>query len=238
MTGPVRVVIADDHALVRTGFRMILTANGIDVVGEAANGLEAIEVVRRTRPDVVLMDIRMPDLDGLQATARLLGGTPDGPCIVILTTFDLDEYVYAALRAGAAGFLLKDTTPEHLVLAVRTVRTGDALLAPTITRRLVERFARRPDQAGTITATTTTAALRRPPTDLTRRELEVLHLVAHGLSNAELATRLHLSEATVKTHVARVLAKLGLRDRVQAVVFAYETGLITPGEPPTLPTPP
>ncbi|MFI5911179.1 response regulator [Dactylosporangium sp. NPDC051541] len=202
---------------------MILAANGIDVVGEAADGLAAIDVVRRTRPDVVLMDIRMPDLDGLEATGRLVTGTPEDPCIIILTTFDLDEYVYAALRAGAAGFLLKDITPEHLVLAVRTVRSGDALLAPAVTRRLVERFARRPGPARPTDP-------RRGVAGLTRRELEVLHLVAQGLSNTELAARLFLSEATVKTHVARVLAKLGLRDRVQAVVFAYETGLVSPGE--------
>ena len=214
-----RVVVADDQALVRTGFRMILTANGIDVVAEATNGAEAIDAVRRTRPDVVLMDIRMPELDGLEATRRILTGADGEPRIIILTTFDLDHYVYAALAAGASGFLLKDVSPEHLVAAVRLVRSGDALLAPTITRRLVERFARRDEAAAT---------LHRDLAALTPRELEVLRLLAGGLSNAELAGRLHLSEATVKTHVARILAKLGLRDRVQAVVAAYETGLVTP----------
>jgi RNA polymerase sigma factor (sigma-70 family) len=217
-----RVVVADDQALVRTGFRMILTANGIEVVAEATNGTEAIEAVRRTRPDVVLMDVRMPELDGLEATRRILTGADGEPRVIILTTFDLDHYVYAALAAGASGFLLKDVSPEHLVAAIRLVRAGDALLAPTITRRLVERFARRDE---------TTAALHRDLAALTPRELEVLRLLARGLSNAELAGQLHLSEATVKTHVARILGKLGLRDRVQAVVVAYETGLVTPTSP-------
>ncbi len=220
MISPLRVVVADDQALVRTGFRMILTADGIEVVAEATNGAEAIDAVRRTRPDVVLMDIRMPEMDGLEATRRILTGNADEPRVIILTTFDLDHYVYAALSAGASGFLLKDVTPEHLVAAVRMVRSGDALLAPAITRRLVERFAgRHPD----------TATLHRDLAALTPRELEVLRLLAQGLSNAELAARLHLSEATVKTHIARILAKLGLRDRVQAVVVAYETGLVSPG---------
>jgi DNA-binding NarL/FixJ family response regulator len=220
------VVVADDQALVRTGFRMILTAGGIEVVGEATNGLEAVEAVRRTRPDVVLMDIRMPELDGLEATRRILASSSEVPRVVILTTFDLDHYVYAALTAGASGFLLKDVTPEHLVAAVRLVRTGDALLAPVITRRLVERFARRdPDDA----------AIHRDLAALTARELEVLRLLAQGLSNAELAARLHLSEATVKTHVARILGKLALRDRVQAVVLAYRTGLVTPDAPSMTP---
>ncbi|MFI9008064.1 response regulator [Actinosynnema sp. NPDC053489] len=220
MSGPLRVVVADDQVLVRTGFRMILTADGIDVVGEATNGLEAVDAVRRTVPDVVLMDIRMPELDGLAATRRILSGAGPGPRVIILTTFDLDHYVYAALSAGASGFLLKDVTPEHLVASVRMVRSGDALLAPAITRRLVERFADRDEGA---------AAPHRDLAALTPRELEVLRLLARGLSNAELAATLHLSEATVKTHVARILAKLGLRDRVQAVVVAYETGLVTPG---------
>ncbi|MFD8871884.1 response regulator [Streptomyces sp. NPDC059590] len=220
MTGPLRVVVADDQALVRTGFTMILAADGIDVVAAVADGGEAVEAVRRTRPDVVLMDIRMPEMDGLEATRRILTGVPGEPRVIILTTFDLDHFVYAALSAGASGFLLKDVTPEHLVAAVRMVRSGDALLAPAITRRLVERYARRdPD----------TAALHRDLAALTPREAEVLRLLAQGLSNAELAARLHLSEATVKTHVARILAKLGLRDRVQAVVVAYETGLVSPG---------
>jgi len=216
---PPRVVVADDQALVRTGFRMILAADGIEVVAEATDGGEAVDAVRRTRPDVVLMDIRMPDVDGLEATRRILTGAPGEPRVIILTTFDLDHYVYAALTAGASGFLLKDVTPEQLVAAVRLVRTGDALLAPAITRRLVARFARRdPD----------TATLHRDLAALTPRELEVLRLMADGLSNAELAAHLHLAEATVKTHVARILAKLGLRDRVQAVVVAYRTGLVTP----------
>ena len=222
MTNALRVVVADDQALVRSGFRMILTAAGIDVVAEAATGAEAIDAVRRTRPDVVLMDIRMPEMDGLEATRRILAdaGAGDAPRVIILTTFDLDQYVYAALSAGASGFLLKDVTPEHLVDAVRTVRAGDALLSPTITRRLVQRFA----QPGTDAP----AAMHRDLRSLTARETEVLRMLASGLSNAELAQRLFLSEATVKTHVARILAKLELRDRVQAVVVAYETGLVTP----------
>jgi DNA-binding NarL/FixJ family response regulator len=219
---PPRVVVADDQALVRTGFRMILASDGIDVVAEAATGTEAIDAVRRTRPDVVLMDIRMPELDGLAATRRILAGTAEAPRVIMLTTFDLDHYVYAALACGASGFLLKDVTPEQLIAAVRTVRAGDALLAPAITRRLVERFARRSAEP---------APLHRDLSALTPRELEVLRLVARGRSNAELAADLHLAEATVKTHVARILAKLGLRDRVQAVVAAYETGLVSPGTP-------
>jgi DNA-binding NarL/FixJ family response regulator len=219
VTGPVRVVVADDQALVRAGFRMILSADGIDVVGEATTGSEAVDAVRRHLPDVVLMDIRMPGMDGLAATRQILSGTGPAPRIIMLTTFDLDHYVYAALTAGASGFLLKDVTPEQLVGAVRLVRSGDALLAPAITRRLVERFARHDADP---------PAIHRDLTALTPRELEVLGLLAHGLSNAELAARLHLSEATVKTHVARILAKLGLRDRVQAVVVAYRTGLVSP----------
>jgi DNA-binding NarL/FixJ family response regulator len=216
-----RVVIADDQALVRTGFRMILTARGIEVAGEAADGVEAVDAVRRLRPDVVLMDIRMPSMDGLEATSRILAESPD--CrVLILTTFDLDRYVYAALAAGASGFLLKDVTPEHLAAAVRLVNTGDALLAPSITRRLVERFA-------TGDSVSTPPAVHRDLAALTPRELEVLTLMGHGLSNAELAAKLTLSEATVKTHVARIFAKLSLRDRAQAVVLAYETGLVAPG---------
>jgi DNA-binding NarL/FixJ family response regulator len=191
----------------------------MEIVGEAANGEEAISAWRRLRPDLVLMDVRMPKLDGLEATRRILSGGADGTRVVMLTTFDLDEYVYAALRAGASGFLLKDVTPEQLVASVRTVGEGDALLAPSITRRLVERFARR-DQAVTSNADLST---------LTPREVDVLRLIARGLSNAEIAERLFVSEATVKTHVARILAKLALRDRVQAVVLAYESGLVTPG---------
>ncbi|MBF4764199.1 response regulator transcription factor [Nocardioides islandensis] len=222
MRDTVRVVVADDQALVRTGFRMILTADGIDVVGEATTGQEAVDAARRTRPDVVLMDIRMPEMDGLEATRRILATDGEGPRVLMLTTFDLDEYVYAALTAGASGFLLKDVTPEQLTGAVRLVRAGDALLAPSITRRLVERFAGRGEQA---------SAVHRDLAALTPREREVLKLLAHGMSNAELAAELQLSEATVKTHVARILGKLQLRDRVQAVVVAYETGLVAPGEP-------
>ncbi len=221
MTERLRVVVADDQALVRTGFRMILTADGIDVVADAATGVEAIDAVRRTRPDVVLMDVRMPELDGLEATRRILA-TPEAsaPRVIILTTFDLDRYVYAALSAGASGFLLKDVSPEQLVAAVRLVRSGDALLAPAITRRLIERYAVRGSPAAT---------LHRDLSTLTPRELEVLRLLARGLSNAELAAGLQLSDATVKTHVARILSKLRLRDRAQAIVVAYETGLVTPG---------
>jgi DNA-binding NarL/FixJ family response regulator len=218
---PPRVVIADDQALVRTGFRMILNEAGIPVVAEAADGAEAVAAVLRHRPDVVLMDIRMPEMDGLEATRRILATQSGRQCrIIILTTFDLDQYVYAALTAGASGFLLKHVSPEYLVTAVRLVRSGDALLAPSITRRLVERFA--PE----------TACGPPVPADLsalTPRELEVLRLMARGLSNAELAAQLTLSEATVKTHVGRILTKLQLRDRVQAVVLAYQTGLVGPG---------
>ncbi len=227
-----RVVVADDQTLVRGGFRLILNSAGIPVVAEAADGRQAVAAVLKHRPDVVLMDIRMPEMDGLEATRRILaaaarpaGSGPGGSAgpggdirIIILTTFDLDQYVYAALAAGASGFLLKDVTPEHLIAAVQLVRTGDALLAPSITRRLVERFAPRPAAAG---------SPRRDMSALTPRELEVLGLVARGMSNAEIAATFTLSEATVKTHVARILAKLGLRDRVQAVVLAYETGLVS-----------
>jgi len=217
-----RVVIADDQSLVRAGFRMILDAQeDIAVVAEARDGAEAVAAWRRLRPDVILMDIRMPDLDGLEATRRIMDGGGDGCRVVILTTFDLDEYVYAALRAGASGFLLKDVSPEQLIAAVRLVAAGDALLAPSITRRLVERFAR-----PTVASSVSSGALSM----LTPREMEVLKLMARGLSNAEIATALFLSEATVKTHVARILPKLELRDRVQAVVFAYEAGLVQPGD--------
>jgi DNA-binding NarL/FixJ family response regulator len=218
-----RVVVADDQTLVRGGFRLILGAAGIPVVAEAADGREAVAAALKHRPDVVLMDIRMPEMDGLEATRRILSAARggDGPRIIMLTTFDLDQYVYAALAAGASGFLLKDVSPEHLVAAVRLVRCGDALLAPSITRRLVERFAPRP--AVSVSGDAGLSAL-------TPRELEVLGLVARGLSNAELAAALTLSEATVKTHVARILAKLQLRDRVQAVVLAYETGLVSAGQ--------
>ena len=220
MTDVPRVVIVDDQSLVRTGFRMILTADGIEVVGEASDGASAVAEVRRVKPDVVLMDIRMPTMDGLEATRRILA-SDEATRVIILTTFDLDQYVYAALSAGASGFLLKDVTPEQLVAAVRLVRSGDALLAPTITRRLVERFASRES-----------TVLHRDLSSLTPRELEVLTALGKGLSNAELAQQFQLSEATVKTHVARILSKLSLRDRAQAVVMAYESGLITPRSAP------
>jgi DNA-binding NarL/FixJ family response regulator len=239
---PVTVVIADDQTLVRRGFRLILKAAGIDVVAEAADGEQAVAAVREHQPDVVLMDIRMPRLDGIEATRQIVTPHPpsvDGrPRIIILTTFDLDEYVYAALTAGASGFLLKDVTPEHLVAAIQLIRTGDALLAPSITRRLVERFASAPAMARAPQASAASSAVGvsgRPGTAdcdvsaLTPRELEVLGLIARGMSNTEIAASLVLSEATVKTHVARILTKLGLRDRVQAVVLAYESGLISPG---------
>ncbi|HXT89936.1 MAG TPA: response regulator transcription factor [Trebonia sp.] len=220
---PPRVLIADDQDLVRAGFRMILTARGITVAGEAADGTEALAQARRLRPDVVLMDIRMPNVDGLQATRQILHQLPD--CrVIMLTTFDLDRYVYEALAAGASGFLLKDVTPAHLAAAVRLVCTGDALLSPSITRRLVERFA-----SGDHGRHPRAPAIHRDLTGLTPRELEVLTLMGRGLSNLELAGTLTLSEATVKTHVARIFAKLALRDRSQAVVLAYETGLVTPG---------
>ncbi|HYX60864.1 MAG TPA: response regulator transcription factor [Streptosporangiaceae bacterium] len=217
--GP-RVVIADDQMLVRSGFQLILSSAGIQVVAEAADGQEAVAAALKHRPDVMLMDIRMPEMDGLEATRRILASrSGEGMRIIILTTFDLDQYVYAALSAGASGFLLKDVSPEHLIAAVRLVRSGDALLAPSITRRLVERFAGHQPPAE-VSADLST---------LTPRELEVLGLIARGLSNAELAAELTLSEATVKTHVARILTKLQLRDRVQVVVLAYETGLVSPG---------
>jgi len=246
---PLTVVIADDQALVRGGFRLILKAAGIDVVAEAPDGAQAVAAARAHRPDVVLMDIRMPVMDGIEATRQILADLPaadqedrGAPTrIIILTTFDLDAYVYAALTAGASGFLLKDVTPEHLVAAVQLVRTGDALLAPSITRRLVERFAAtaagtatgqgQPPLAGTGLPADAGRRAGGPGSDtsaLTRREFEVLGLVARGMSNAEIAAALTLSEATVKTHVARILTKLSLRDRVQAVVLAYETGLISP----------
>ncbi|MFE0632129.1 response regulator [Streptomyces sp. NPDC058864] len=219
-----RVLIADDQTLIRTGFRLILTARGITVVGEAADGAEAVAEARRLRPDVVLMDIRMPTMDGLEATRRILQQNP-GCRVLMLTTFDLDRYVYTALSAGASGFLLKDVTPEHLAAAVRLVDTGDALLAPSITRRLVERFASGP------AAAQDGPSVHADLAALTPREREVLTLLGRGLSNLELAAELTLSEATVKSHVARIFAKLALRDRAQAVVLAYETGLVRPGGP-------
>jgi DNA-binding NarL/FixJ family response regulator len=218
----VRVLIVDDQALVRTGFRMILEAEqDIEVVGEAGDGLDAIAEARRLEPDVVLMDVRMPELDGIEATRRLLANGAGDTKVVMLTTFDMDEYVYDALRAGASGFLLKDVPPEHLVDGIRSVANGDALLAPSITRRLIEEFVR--------TNPTRNAAAPAGLDELTARELEVLQLIAKGLSNAEIAKELVVSETTVKTHVAHVLMKLNLRDRVQAVVLAYESGVVQPG---------
>jgi DNA-binding NarL/FixJ family response regulator len=215
----IRVVIADDQALVRTGFRVIVDAEpDMEVVAEAGDGRETLEAVRLRRPDVVLMDIRMPNLDGIEAT-RLIAAEACPPRVLILTTFDLDEYVYEALRAGASGFLLKDAGVAELLHAVRVVAAGEALLAPTITRRLIEDFARRPRQSAH------PAALA----DLTPRELEVLVLIARGSSNADIARELVVSNATVKTHVARVFSKLDVHDRAQAVVLAYESGLVAPG---------
>ena len=220
----VRVLLADDQALVRSGFRKLLEAETrIEVVAEAADGLEAIEKARLHRPDVVLMDIRMPRLDGLQATARIVAATSPSPRILVLTTYDLDEYIFEALKAGASGFLLKDSPAEELVAAIHIVAAGEALLAPSVTRRLIEAFVSvprvSPEAKGLLDG-------------LTARESEVLHLVARGLSNAEIAAELHLGEATVKSHVGNLLMKLELRDRVQAVVLAYETGLVKPGERP------
>ena len=216
----ISILIADDQALVRAGFRKLLESEqSLRVVAEAADGLEAVELARRLQPDIVLMDIRMPRLDGLEATRRLLDG-PTRTRVVMLTTFDLDEYVFDALTAGASGFLLKDSPPEQLIAAIQVVAGGDALLAPSITRRLIEEFVRRPLPRSGPT---------RQLAGLTARELEVLKLLARGLSNAEIAADLVLGEATIKTHVGNLLMKLGLRDRVQAVVLAYESGLIHPG---------
>jgi DNA-binding NarL/FixJ family response regulator len=219
----IRVLIVDDQPLLRTGFRMILSAESdLEVVGEAADGRAGVDLARRLKPDVVLMDVRMPVMDGVEATQRLAGPGVEGPVkVLILTTFDLDEYVFEALRAGASGFLLKDTPAEDLIDAIRVVAAGEALLAPSITRRLLDRF------AGRLPSAKATVPVRLA--DLTEREHEVLLLLSKGLSNAEVAGLLFLSEATVKTHVSRILMKLDLRDRVQAVVFAYESGLVEPG---------
>jgi len=212
----IRVLLADDQRLVRSGFRMILKAEpGVEVVGEAADGREAIEQARALAPDVVLMDVRMPNLDGIEATRRIVGEA-EAPRVIVLTTFDEDEYVFGALRAGASGFLLKDAPEDQLVAAIRVAADGGSLFAPSVTRRLIERFAGHSDPPAGLA-------------DLTDREREVLTLVARGLSNAEIAAELIVSETTVKTHVARMLMKLGLRDRVQAVVLAYEAGIVTPG---------
>jgi DNA-binding NarL/FixJ family response regulator len=218
----VRVLIADDQALVRSGFAVIVaSAPDLEVVGEAGNGREALELARATSPDVVLMDIRMPEMDGLEATRQILNEPACASTrVLVLTTFDLDEYVYDALRAGASGFLLKDTLPDDLLAAIRVVADGDALLSPRITRRLIEEFAQRPDPS---------AASQAPVNGLTERELEVLGLVAKGRSNLEIAGELHMSPATAKTHVSRLLTKLSARDRTELVVIAYETGIALPG---------
>ncbi len=221
---PIRVLVVDDQELVRSGFCIILdTADGIAVVAEAANGEAAVSAVAAHQPDVVLMDIRMPGMDGLEATRLITRDRSTAAKVVILTTFDLDDYVYEALRAGASGFLLKDSPRRDLIAAVHAVAAGDALLAPSVTRRLIEAFARRAPE---------TAPSPSQLASLTARERDVLMLLARGRSNSEIAAGLFVSEATVKTHVGNVLAKLGLRDRVQAVILAYETGIVVPGEPP------
>jgi DNA-binding NarL/FixJ family response regulator len=223
VTDPIRVLIADDQALVRGSFRVLVdTAPGLTAVGEAGTGTEAVALAGSARPDVVLMDIRMPEMDGIAATRRICAGPDPGPRVLILTTFDLDEYVYAALRAGASGFLLKDAPPADLLAGIRVVAAGEGLLAPTVTRRLIAEFARRTPPA-------------RPPTGgldaVTDREREVLALIARGLSNPEIAEHLHLSPATVKTHIGHLLAKLDARDRAQLVIVAYESGVVTPASP-------
>ena len=221
-SAPLRVVVADDQELVRAGFCVILEAAGFTVAGEAADGAAAVALADSERPDVVLMDIRMPVMDGLEATRLITAAGPGAPKVVILTTFDLDDYVYEALRSGASGFLLKDAPRADLVAAVRVAAAGDALLAPSVTRRLIEAFARRPASA---------APAPSRLASLTPRERDILLQVARGRSNIEIARELVVTEATVKTHVGHLLAKLGLRDRVQAVILAYETGAITPGRP-------
>jgi DNA-binding NarL/FixJ family response regulator len=223
MSPRIGVLIADDQPMVRAGLRMILELEpDIEIVGEAADGNEAIAVAADTKPDVILMDVRMPNLDGLEATRRIVQDRDHLPHVLILTTFDLDAYVFEALQAGASGFVLKDIQPEHLVDAIRVIANGEALLSPMVTRRLIEEFVRRPADV-----------VRQPPRELeqlTPREAEIMRMVARGLSNAEIAAQAFVSEPTVKTHVARILMKLGLRDRVQVVVYAYERGLTTPGQ--------
>ncbi|WP_022918589.1 response regulator [Ruania albidiflava] len=222
----ISVLLVDDQSLLRLGFRMVLEAeDDLHVVGEAADGATAVRMARELHPDVVLMDVRMPGTNGIEATAQITTDLPDCK-VIILTTFDLDEYAFSGLRAGASGFQLKDSEPTELVAAIRTVHSGDAVVSPRITRRMLEMFADRlPAQSA---AAGSTAALAEPAAGLTTREHEVLLAIAEGLSNSEIAARLYVSEATVKTHVGKVLAKLGLRDRVQAVVYAYETGVIRP----------
>jgi DNA-binding NarL/FixJ family response regulator len=221
----VTILIADDQALVRAGFRMILESEpDLDVVAEASDGGEAVELARRARPDVILMDIRMPTLDGLEATRRIVAADRNPPRVLMLTTFDLDEYVFDALKAGASGFLLKDVSPEQLVAGVRVVAAGESLLAPSLTQRLIESF---------ISEHPRTQPVPNEFDELTARELEIFKLLGRGLSNAEIADRLVVSGTTVRTHVGRVLFKLGLRDRVQAVVLAYEAGIIRPGDAAT-----
>jgi DNA-binding NarL/FixJ family response regulator len=221
-TASIGVLIVDDQALVRAGFRMILDIEpDLHVVGEASDGDQAVAKVTALRPDVVLMDVRMPGVDGITATRRLLADVSCQARVVMLTTFDMDEYVYEALRAGASGFLLKDVQPELLVAGIRAVHAGESLLAPTVTRRMIESYLKRPRVVD--------ANTRRRLGSLTAREQEVLQLLARGLTNVEIATKLYVSETTVKTHVGRVLMKLGLRDRVQAVIYAYETGLVSAG---------
>jgi DNA-binding NarL/FixJ family response regulator len=230
----IRVLVVDDQVLVRTGFRLILEANDdVEVVGEAGDGAEAVRQVARTTPDVVLMDVRMPVMDGIEATRRIVAEQPAGGArVVMLTTFDLDEYVFDALRAGASGFLLKDVGRDELLRGVRVVAAGDALLAPSVTRRLIEDYATRADGSSrSASGGVDRPSLARSLEPLTGRERETLDLLAEGLSNAEIAERMYVSEATVKTHVAHVLMKLHLRDRVQAVVFAYESGLVRPTGP-------
>ncbi len=228
----IRIVLADDQALLRKGFRMILEAeDDLQIVGEAADGADAVRLVELYRPDVVLMDVRMPVLDGIEATRAITAATPgDETRVLILTTFDLDEYAFSALRAGASGFLLKDVPPAELVTAIRTVARGDAVVSPRITRRLLEEYADTlPDLSDG--SSSGSGAEHAALAQLTEREREVLLAVADGLSNAEIAARLYVSEATVKSHVGRLLAKLGLRDRVQAVVFAFQSGLVKPTSP-------